>query len=146
MHMQHAAIGSLEAVHVHACILCCQVHTSQWLKHWNLSLSRSRLCLCDWGIECRLCMHYIDMLLPHALLCFTMRLLGLWFDASLCHHITVVTLVSIYVYKHNLRIWPTWALTQDITSVQKLLHWPLEMWYMGAYPGHYGIHIIIIVQ
>ena len=53
----------------------------------------------------------------------------------------------------------TWALTQDQNSIQKLLWWPLEMWYMGAYPGvsacpeHYGsgyennlsVHLIIFL-
>ena len=32
------------------------------------------------------------------------------------------------------------------TYIQKLLQWPLEMWYMGAYPRHYSIshgHICI---
>ena len=48
-------------------VLHCQARSSLWLKHWCLSLSRSRvglrLHLRDWGIQC---VHYVDDLLPHA--------------------------------------------------------------------------------
>ena len=54
-------------------VLCCWVYLL-WLKHQNLSLSRLRVGLrLHWGagidVACRLCMHYIDDLLPYAQLC-----------------------------------------------------------------------------
>ena len=53
-----------------------------------------------------------------------------------------------WALKHNSQIWPPQALTQRYNFrmfVWRLLHWPLKMWYMGAYlgvgtcPGHYSI-------
>ena len=42
--------------------------------------------------------------------------------------------------KHKLWFWPAWAFTWDIhrnlcTFVWKLLHWPVEKWYVSTYLG-----------
>jgi hypothetical protein len=70
-----------------------------------------------------------------------------------------ITLLSVtgkrpWAYKHNSRFWPAWVLTQGINCIclYRRLHWPLEMWYVGAYPGvgacqgHYGMSITCTQQ
>ena len=51
-------------------------------------------------------------------------------------NITVVSRVSAHGHLniYNSRFWPAWALTRD----KKLLQRPLELGYMGTYPGVHG--------
>ena len=42
-----------------------------------------------------------------------------------------------WALKHNSQVWAAWELTRDQIPYIciELLQWPLEMWYMGTYPG-----------
>ena len=52
---------------------------------------------------------------------------------------TVVSQVSKHprALKHDLQFWPARVLTQDKNCIN-LYKSCTEMWYMDAYPGHYG--------